>query len=351
MSRVLKYNDVKQKLLRYVFENRLREGSKLPSERQLCTLFATSNLPLRRAEDELCDGGMLRREKARGVFVGKNWDRTSYSTRLGILSVGVNNYPSGPAEEEWRNALREHHCDLQVIRTSGTDLSSVAIRELEECDYIIISGFITQAWIKAVKALEKPCLHIGYTDLDTGIPRVENDFAGMYTMILKLADELGKKRLLCWFSPRNELTYADAMVAGLDQAIADCKFAPSRVIRDVTRAHDIRNCLQSLKKHRGKFDLVVMRDYVFGTLSLHPEWNKLTGTSPVVVINTSHNFPADFDRLPNIYRMAFAAPKLPIFLDFFFNAHNRLPGGVTVLKEKAVLCKKPDDAKYWNGKA
>jgi hypothetical protein len=264
------------------------------------------------------------------------------------LSVGVNNYPSGPAEEEWRNALREHHCDLQVIRTSGTDLSSVAIRELEECDYIIISGFVTPAWIKAVKALEKPCLHIGYTELDTGIPRVENDFADMYTTILKLADKLGKKRLLCWFSPNTELSYADSMFAGLDQAIAECKFDGSRIIRDVISAHNIRNCTGSLKKHRGKFDLVVMRDYIMETLAFHPEWHKLVGGCPIVVINTSLHFPQDFDRLPNIYRLEFSAPKLPIFLDFFFKEHTRLPGGVTVLREKAVLCKKPDDAEYWN---
>ena len=46
MGNVLKYNDVKQRLLRYVFENRLQEGDKLPSERKLCALFGTSNLPL-----------------------------------------------------------------------------------------------------------------------------------------------------------------------------------------------------------------------------------------------------------------------------------------------------------------
>ncbi|MBQ6353007.1 MAG: GntR family transcriptional regulator, partial [Lentisphaeria bacterium] len=330
------------------FENRLPEGAKLPSERKLCALFETSNLPLRRAEDELCEGGMLRRVKSRGVFVGKNWDRTKYSTRLGLLSVGVNNYPSGPAEEEWRNALREHLCDLQVIRTIGTHVTSAALRELEECDYIIISGFVTPAWIEAVKALEKPCLHIGYTALDTGIPRIENDFADMYATVLKLAEKLGAKRLLCWFSPRNELSYADSMVAGLDQAIADRGFDASRVIRDEIPAHGIRSCLESLRRHRGKFDLLVVRDYVFGTMVYHPEWSKFLGDRPVVVINTSHNFPDDFDRLPNIYRLEFAAPKLPMFLDFFFKSHNRLPGGAAVIKEKAVICPRPDDANYWS---
>ena len=135
MGNVLKYNYVKQRLLRYVFDNRLREGDKLPSERKLCDLFETSNLPLRRAEDELCEGGMLRREKQCGVFVGSGWDRASYTTRLGLLSVGVSDYPTGPLEETLRNALREHLCDLRVIRTTGTDVNRVAIHELDKADY------------------------------------------------------------------------------------------------------------------------------------------------------------------------------------------------------------------------
>ena len=347
MGNVLKYNDVKQRLLRYVFENRLKEGDRVPSERKLCALFGTSNLPLRRAEDELCEGGMLRREKQRGVFVGRGWDRANYTTRLGLLSVGVSDYPTGPLEETLRNALREYLCDLRVIRTTGTDMSRVAIHELERCDYIVISGFITQAWVEAVKALEKPILHIGYTELETGIPRVENDFQDMYAKILKLAEKLKAKRILVWMSPEDELTYARAMEKGLESAVAECGFDRSSIICEEVTARDIIHGLHSLRKHKKDFDMLVLRDYTLGMLVFHPEWNKLVGDRPVVVINTSKAFPNDFDRLPNFYRFSFPMSLIVSARDFFFVNHNRLPGGVKVKRCKAEMAKKPEKMDYW----
>ena len=342
MGNVLKYNDVKQRLLRYVFENRLKEGDKLPSERKLCALFGTSNLPLRRAEDELCDGGMLWREKQRGVFIGRGWDRTSYSTCLGILSVGVNNYPSGPAEEELRDALREHLCDLRVIRTSGRNVSSVAVRELEKCDYIILSGFVTQAWVETIKSLEKPCLHVGYTELETGIPRLENDFVDMFEKVFDLSDELKAKRLLVWLSPDEELTYARALEEGLEKAMASRRVKPERVIREKISARSMRDALKSLQKHEGEFDMIVLRDFMLGTAIYLPEWRTIVDGRPVVVMNTSMAFPADFDQLPNIYRLTFPTSLLKSSQEFFFERHNRLPGGVMVKRHKAVLAKKPE---------
>lgn len=346
MGSVLKYNDVKQRLLRYVFENQLTEGDKLPSERKLCALFGTSNLPLRRAEDELCEGGMLFRKKQRGVFIGRGWDRTNYSTCLGILSVGVNNYPSGPAEEELRDALREHLCDLRVIRTSGKDVSSVAVHELERCDYIVLSGFVTQAWVETIKSLEKPCLHVGYTDLETGIPRMENDFVDMFERVFDLSDELKAKRILVWLSPDDELTYARAIGEGLDQAMANRRIPASRVISEKISARNMRNGLDSLVKHKDGFDMIVLRDYMLGTVIYLPQWREIVDGRPVVVMNTSMAFPTDFDQLPNVYRLMFPTSLLGSSLDFFFSRHNQLPGGVMVQRHKAVLAKKPAKADH-----
>ncbi len=290
---------------------------------------------------------MLFREKQRGVFVGRGWDRANYSTRLGILSVGVNDYPSGPVEETLRNALREHLCDLRVIRTSGTDLSSVAMHELERCDYIIISGFITQAWVEAIKALEKPIMHIGYTELETGIPRVENDFRDMYAKILELAEKLKAKRVLVWMSPEDELTYARAMKEGLEEAAKECRFDRSSIICEKVTARDIIHGLKSLRKHKDDFDMLVLRDYTLGMLVFHPEWSELVGGRPVAVINTSKQFPNDFDRLPNIYRFSFPMSLIPTAIDFFFVNHNRLPGNVMVQRCKARLAKKTSNDDYW----
>ena len=347
MIRTLKYNDVKQRLIRYIFENRMKEGDKLPSEQKLCALFETSNLPLRRAEDELCNGGMLRREKNRGVFVGNGWDRTSFTSRLGILSIGVDDYPSGEQETTFRKALRAHHCDLRVIRTFGRDVNNLAIGELEQCDYIVISGFVTQAWVEAVKALEKPILHIGYTELDTGIPRVENDFPDLFQKIFQVADKVEAKRMLVWLPLREEVSYADSMIDGMDEAIARCGIDEARIIRDYVSIYSIRGCIKSLRRYRDDYDMLVLRDYVLDSLGCYREWGELLGDRPLMVISTRRLLPNDFDMLRNTYRIRIPQRSLEIAEKFFFSWNNRLPDGEGVLKLKAELSHKFDGGDYW----
>ena len=347
MIRTLKYNDVKQRLIRYIFENRMKEGDKLPSEQKLCALFETSNLPLRRAEDELAKGGMLRREKNRGVFVGNGWDRATFTSRLGILSIGVDDYPSGEQETTFRKALRAHHCDLRVIRTFGRDVNNLAIGELEQCDYIVISGFVTQAWVEAVKALEKPILHIGYTELDTGIPRVENDFPDLFQKIFHVADKVEAKRMLVWLPLREEVSYATSMIDGMNEAIVRCGIDEARIIRDYVSIYSIRGCIKSLRRYRDDFDMLVLRDYVLDSLGCYREWGELLGDRPLMVISTRRLLPNDFDMLRNTYRIRIPQRSLEIAEKFFFSWNNRLPDDVGVLKLKAELSHKFDGGDYW----
>ena len=187
-----------------------------------------------------------------------------------------------------------------------------------------------------------------YTDLDTGIPRVENDFTDMYAKILKLAKDLKAKRVLVWMSPEDELTYARAMETGLEEAATECGFDRSSIICEKVTARDIVHGLRSLRRHKDDFDMLVLRDYTLGMLVFHTEWNKLIGDRPVVVINTSKAFPTDFDRLPNFYRFSFPMSLIASARDFFFVNHNRLPGGVMVQRCKAEMAKKPVKRDYWN---
>ena len=103
MSRTLKYNSVKQSLLQYIIERGLPIGTRLPSERALCTRFGVSNLTLRHAEDELCESGMLQREEGRGVGPDATWK--GKRLRLGFMSVDVPGYPSESCEMNLRDML------------------------------------------------------------------------------------------------------------------------------------------------------------------------------------------------------------------------------------------------------
>ena len=131
----------------------------------------------------------------------------------------------------------------------------------------------------------------------------------------------------------------------LDESIETAKSYGFEVVAGPSL--DIIHGLKSLRRHKNDFDMLVLRDYTLGMLVFHPEWNELVGNRPVAVINTSKQFPTDFDRLPNIYRFSFPMSLIPTAIEFFFVHHNRLPGGVTVKRCKATLAKKSNRTDYW----
>jgi DNA-binding GntR family transcriptional regulator len=63
------YDQVKQLLLRDIREGRYRRGTYLPSEPDLCEHYDVSRITLRRAVDELCSQGHLKRMRGKGTLV------------------------------------------------------------------------------------------------------------------------------------------------------------------------------------------------------------------------------------------------------------------------------------------
>ena len=63
------YDQVRHRLLRDIKEERFLRGSYLPSEPDLCERYGVSRITVRRAVQELCAEGYLKRMHGRGTLV------------------------------------------------------------------------------------------------------------------------------------------------------------------------------------------------------------------------------------------------------------------------------------------
>ena len=65
----LKYQQLKENLLRQINQGVYASGRCLPPERELCEMFSASRMTVRKAVDELVDEHVLYRIRGKGTFV------------------------------------------------------------------------------------------------------------------------------------------------------------------------------------------------------------------------------------------------------------------------------------------
>ncbi|MDD3401820.1 MAG: GntR family transcriptional regulator [Hespellia sp.] len=93
MSKVVsKYELIKNKILEKIEKGIYQENDKIPSENELCELFETSRITVRKALDELVTMGMLYRKHGVGTFVRAKMTEQQARDSKKILLV-LPNYP------------------------------------------------------------------------------------------------------------------------------------------------------------------------------------------------------------------------------------------------------------------
>lgn len=65
------YHQISEYLCHYIEERQLENGELIPTERELCQLFAVSRMTVRQAIEVLVSRGLLTRQKGKGTFVSK----------------------------------------------------------------------------------------------------------------------------------------------------------------------------------------------------------------------------------------------------------------------------------------
>lgn len=126
MSRILKYNEAKLKIVRLIGERNLKPGDRIPSERELAALLGVSIISIRRAVQELQDAGIIQRKQGVGSFFTGNVVRNEYRSILGVVSISDPRFPSGEDMYALRRGLQRHHADYRLFNVNEDVDMSIA---------------------------------------------------------------------------------------------------------------------------------------------------------------------------------------------------------------------------------
>lgn len=160
MARILKYNEAKIKIAEIIGSRNFRKGDKLPPEREFAELLGVSIISVRRAIEEFQSVGMVRKVAGVGTFLAGELSAPDYQSKVGVISVCDPCFPSGQEMAQLRRCLESHHADYAVFAVERELMPSLADR-LAECDYFMISGFITPAWLDYLGNQGKRMVQIG----------------------------------------------------------------------------------------------------------------------------------------------------------------------------------------------
>ncbi len=116
---------IAQGLIRYIAEKGLREGDKLPPERDLVQMVGASRLPLREALSVLKGLGIVESQHGRGVFV----KRLDLGAIFGMLSPLLRTHAEIDIRHIFQVRLHLEASVAEVAATSRTDANLAALEE------------------------------------------------------------------------------------------------------------------------------------------------------------------------------------------------------------------------------
>lgn len=97
-SYMMKYEIIKNDLLKQIESNELKENQVIPSENMLCDKYQVSRITVRKAIDELVYEGMLYRIKGKGCFVREHTENKL--SRIYSFTEAITNQGKTPSKQQ-----------------------------------------------------------------------------------------------------------------------------------------------------------------------------------------------------------------------------------------------------------
>jgi DNA-binding LacI/PurR family transcriptional regulator len=219
-----KYEHVADRIRLLVRERRLRPGDSLPNERELSRMLGVSYVTVRKANRELVEAGLIRREHGRGTFVNAPARNARATWTIGFLAV--RGELSGATLRNYRTmramlAERGHRLvfDSTLPSREGTSISTLFGGKPP--DGLILHGFLDEAYVGAMARVPFPVVVSGNAPLNAAVSSVHYGSEALgYRLTRTLIDALGFEVVWLAIEPMR-LFYSRQFVDGFRRALRD----------------------------------------------------------------------------------------------------------------------------------
>ena len=196
MSRQLKYDQAKLAILNVIAQDHLKPGDRLPSIRQLLTRIPCSMITLRKSLELLENEDMLTRCIGKGTFLRKTVVPTARNGKVLFINVNRKNelsYPPAGSREYMQFFFNQSGLDFQYLQVEC--FSDEVLKASEHALGIMLYGWLSENFIRSIRALQLPMVIVGNSRRFQGIPQVELDILSSSELVAQRLIRKGAKSL------------------------------------------------------------------------------------------------------------------------------------------------------------
>ena len=305
MVRILKYNEAKNKIAEIIGSRGFKKGDKLPPEREFAQMLGVSIISIRRAIEEFQEVGLVRRVQGVGTFLSRELSVPEYSSKVGIVSICDPCFPDGKAMAQLRQTLEPHFADYSVFAVNSELMPSMEKR-FAECDYFMISGFITPAWLDYLGSQGKRMVQIGVASHNYPVCRVIFDWETAFEETLRRFKRLKQRKfglLLVNSHAANCSLERHGLFRRKSAEIGvDCR---EQWVLEVPPERPFAAIQEYMEQYGNELDVLLMDYHVFAFFSISNLQHSFKMPPKVVVMQTDRILPDEFDADPRFCEIYF----------------------------------------------
>lgn len=252
MGRLLKYDQVKLAILNEIAQKQLKAGERIPSVRQLLARIPCSMITLRRSLEMLEEEGMLIRCIGKGTFLKQPVMTTARNGR--ILFINVNrkdelSYPPAGSREYLQFYFNNIGLEFQYLQVEN--FSNEILDSLENVLGIMLYGWLTEDFLRSMKALRIPMITVGNSCRFPGVPQVELDMEKAGVLVTEKLIQSGAKSIFLLNSNPEYYMQGD-ISCGVRKAVE--KHSHVRLLEERFTDGDTPDYMQELIKKYSNYD-------------------------------------------------------------------------------------------------
>ncbi len=169
-----KYNQVKLSITDYIGRRNLQVGDAIPSQSEFVRDCGYSLITVRRALSELEEAGIIERHQGRPARLAREVFPAMVNGTILMLQL-YHNFPSdGQEVASMEIYLRERGFELRAksAKHPSEDISEAC----RGCVAILVSGWITEEWLKRIASEKLPVMIVGNSPVPGYFPSISNDY-------------------------------------------------------------------------------------------------------------------------------------------------------------------------------
>ena len=194
MKDITKYAKTRHNILNYIASRNIKEGDRLPTERELCRILDVSIITVRRALQDLYERNIIDRIQGRGTFLQSDFSRSKLLGEVVMVIVAKTEHGRGIEILDLSSELMKRRYGLKVLCADSRPDNKI-VEAMSQSAGVFLSGKIDEGWISFMRSMGLPFVLLGSNDLKLKHCAVKRDWEKAARLMVRHLSSCGHRRI------------------------------------------------------------------------------------------------------------------------------------------------------------